>query len=632
VESGYAILHDEPEPLPPEVPPVVAQLVLHCLEKEPARRLQSASDLAFALGVLRSPTGSTGPVLRASRVLPRRAVGFFGAAAVLAALLVFVVGHLPTPAAPLPDVEQVTFRWGTVGGARFLPDGRVAFSAAFENQPEEIFVRPPGSPETHALGLREVRLVGASGSGELGVILRGQFSMYQTRQGTLARVPSVGGTPRELVDNTEYADWSPAGDLATVRVSGGSRTLESPPGKVLFRTTGWISHPRFSRKGDRLAFLHHPVSGSAMGEVVVADLQGQTRTLTRRWPNSMGLAWSPDDSEVWFTNGESKRNVLSAVSLEGTTREIYQSLLELRLEDVGRDGQVLLVNQMERVELVYTGDGGRTQTLLSWTDWNQVASLSSDGKMLFSVVQALPTKGLQPSLAMLRSTDGAPPQLLGEGQALDLSPDGRWALVRSDDHTKLTALPTGAGQPKRIETHGLDVSAARWMPDGKRLLVSGWTPPDSERRLYLVADDGSKPARVSDAALSTRRFLEVSPDSHWAAAADPNMRLVIVSMSDGTPLPVPSTLADARPRGWSPEGHLWVTQGGDRAAAQARLLRFDIRSGKVLEERSIGPTDPSGVTGMVYLVLTPDGRGVAFTHSRTVGYLYIARGLWRAPH
>jgi serine/threonine protein kinase len=34
VESGYAILHNETEPLPAEVPPVVAQVVLHCLEKE----------------------------------------------------------------------------------------------------------------------------------------------------------------------------------------------------------------------------------------------------------------------------------------------------------------------------------------------------------------------------------------------------------------------------------------------------------------------------------------------------------------------------------------------------------------------------------------------------------------------
>ena len=51
VESGYAILHNDPTPLPPELPTQVTQVVLRCLEKEPGRRFQSASDSAFALEV-----------------------------------------------------------------------------------------------------------------------------------------------------------------------------------------------------------------------------------------------------------------------------------------------------------------------------------------------------------------------------------------------------------------------------------------------------------------------------------------------------------------------------------------------------------------------------------------------------
>jgi TolB-like protein/tetratricopeptide (TPR) repeat protein/tRNA A-37 threonylcarbamoyl transferase component Bud32 len=56
VESGYAILHHEPESLPATVPPAVAQVVRRCLEKDPGRRFQSARDLAFHLEALRSPT------------------------------------------------------------------------------------------------------------------------------------------------------------------------------------------------------------------------------------------------------------------------------------------------------------------------------------------------------------------------------------------------------------------------------------------------------------------------------------------------------------------------------------------------------------------------------------------------
>ncbi|HZW90716.1 MAG TPA: protein kinase, partial [Myxococcaceae bacterium] len=60
-ESSYAILHHDPEPLAGTVPPPVAQVVHRCLEKDPARRFQSARDLAFHLEALRGPpTGVTG--------------------------------------------------------------------------------------------------------------------------------------------------------------------------------------------------------------------------------------------------------------------------------------------------------------------------------------------------------------------------------------------------------------------------------------------------------------------------------------------------------------------------------------------------------------------------------------------
>src|SRR5262252_2343390 len=55
VESGYAILHKEPEALPATVPPNVTQVVHRCLEKDPGHRFQSARDLAFHLEVLRAP-------------------------------------------------------------------------------------------------------------------------------------------------------------------------------------------------------------------------------------------------------------------------------------------------------------------------------------------------------------------------------------------------------------------------------------------------------------------------------------------------------------------------------------------------------------------------------------------------
>ena len=60
VDTRYAILHHEPTPLPAEVPRAVAQVAVRCVEKEPERRIQSASDLAVALEVLVGQTESPG--------------------------------------------------------------------------------------------------------------------------------------------------------------------------------------------------------------------------------------------------------------------------------------------------------------------------------------------------------------------------------------------------------------------------------------------------------------------------------------------------------------------------------------------------------------------------------------------
>ena len=88
VESGYAILHHEPQALPATVPPAVAQVVRRCLEKDPGRRFQSARDLAFHLEALRSPTVTvtTAPVSPGPRPRRRRWVAAAALLAVLAIL------------------------------------------------------------------------------------------------------------------------------------------------------------------------------------------------------------------------------------------------------------------------------------------------------------------------------------------------------------------------------------------------------------------------------------------------------------------------------------------------------------------------------------------------------------------
>ena len=62
IETLNAILKEEVPELPETVPAGLRQIITHCLEKEPERRFQTASDVAFALRSFASTTTTALPL------------------------------------------------------------------------------------------------------------------------------------------------------------------------------------------------------------------------------------------------------------------------------------------------------------------------------------------------------------------------------------------------------------------------------------------------------------------------------------------------------------------------------------------------------------------------------------------
>jgi serine/threonine protein kinase len=631
VESGHAILHENPAPLPNEVPSAVAQVVRRCLEKEPTRRFQSASDLAFALELLRSPTGSTGSVLRASRVLPRRAVWFIGAAAaaVLAALLVglAVGGRRPPP--PPPTVERVTLRPTYLGVSRFTPDGRVVFTARDE-QSVELFERNLASASSQRLGLQNMELAAVSPKGELAVLLPPTTRFSGSPVGlwdpsvrrTLARVPAGGGTPRAVAEDVVAADWSPSGELAIVRREAGVHSVEFPLGKSLFKTTapGWIRDLRVSPRGDLLAFIRYP-TGVLSGEVIVLDLQGNTRQLSRRWHRLWGLAWSPQN-EVWFTAGEGgPQNQIQALPVAGPERTIYTGLPGTILRDVAPDGSSLITHGLFWTDIVFLREGTPSQRSLAWNDRSDSPILSADGRLVLFFARG--TRG--ETLALLRETSGAPPQILGDGYGVGLSPDGRWALVLSPDEKTLNIVPTGAGAARSVSLPGgFDVGAARWLGTNRAFFIAR-TSADTDFRLYSIDLNGSGATPLSEPGVHD--YLEVSPDERWAATLDTMERPVLHPLAGGKAVLLTELEPGSAPAGWASKDELWFARVDDANPAVIRLSCFDITRRRIVKQRTVSPIVETGAGPIQGVQVTPDGKSIVFTQTRVVGHLYVLRGL-----
>lgn len=157
--------------------------------------------------------------------------------------------------------SQLTFRQEPTFNARFAPDGKtVVYSAAPSGNTPQIFSLRPDYPGASPRGLDGVHLLSVSSRGELAVLTRARYLRHDLFEGTLARMPLEGGAPREILDGVREADWSPDGtDLAVIRDVKGKDRLEFPAGKVLCETGGYFSNPRFSRRGDRIAFFEHPI-------------------------------------------------------------------------------------------------------------------------------------------------------------------------------------------------------------------------------------------------------------------------------------------------------------------------------------------------------------------------------------
>jgi len=643
VETLNAILNEEPPELlglRTAIPVAVDRLIRRCLEKRPEVRFQSAHDVALALEVASAP-GSGVVAVPTKRWRPWQEWALRGA--LVAAVIAGLAGAFATgrrfERQPAPSYRQLTFRRGIAGTARFASDGQtVVYCAEWEGKRPEVFTTRLDLAEAQALSVVQDAYLDTVHGGEALINLGGRE----------ARIPLVGGTPRDIAENVNDSDWGPTGDIAVIRsqlVPKARSWLEYPIGKTLLESPEErpLREPRVSPRGDRVAFIagqEVAVGGHVAmgGDVVVVDRSGHRTVLSTGWVEVDGLAWSPDSREVWFTAGGLGRSggasvgtlkELHAVSLAGRERLILRMAGDLTLRDIFRDGRVLLSHGRTRGESRGRLAGDEKERDLTYLDGTFAVGISADGRAL--LFQETAQAGGPQNTSYLRRVGDSSPIRLGEGPAVALSPDGGRAVAVSNmfqSGGRLMLLSAGAEPSRELPRGTLDaVGWAWWTPDGQRVIYRA-REKDHAWRDYIQQPPDGQPQPISPEGTQC-----VAPGPGWVSCfrfeedkGGPTPIWELYSLDGDKTRPAPWQGRWEKVISWSPDGRHAFVAGWSQPPF--RVFRVDVATGRREPWLDTSPSDPAGVDRLnIGAALTPDGRYYAYSYLRTLSDLFLVEGL-----
>jgi Tol biopolymer transport system component/aminoglycoside phosphotransferase (APT) family kinase protein len=620
--------------LPASTPRRLRDLLRRCLQKDVRRRLRDIGDARIELDEIsnRTDAGDAEPnpsAMETGRVRWRRRLA---AVAVLGLVIVAtaIVSRRNLPAAPV--FRQLTFRHGTVGGARLAPDGRTAiYRATWAGTEPALFLIRPESLQSGPIGLVNAGIYSVSSRGEMAVALGCRLNWGECL-GTLAQVSMTGGSPRQLVKDVLAADWAPDGQsLAIVAFTGDTYQLQFPIDKALYQAKGWITDPRISPTGDRIAFLDHEQLGDTGGSVSIVDLQGRKTTLSSGWKSLHGLAWPPDGNEVWFSGsrlGKGGTSALYGVTLAGRVRTVFSSPSTLKLNDISRDGlRVLLTRGTRRGGIIGLTAGDKAERDLSWLDYSTLADLSFDGRTLlfYEWGEGVGAK----STIFVRKTDSGDAVPLGEGKPLALSPDARFVVaVQEAAMPQLVLLPTGTGDARRMPRGAIVeyLDWAAWSQDGRRIFFAA-REVTNVRRTFVQDVDGGDPRPVTPDGFVG---MVLSPNDKTIVAVDRYGEYYLCAVdASAPPLPLAGYRDGDVPLQWSDDGHfLFVREAGNLVL---RIDTIDLDTGARRPWKEFKTPDPTVLIDIGsdpgQIRVTPDGKSYAYTYWTFEGELYLAEGL-----
>jgi eukaryotic-like serine/threonine-protein kinase len=602
VETLNAILKEDVPELPASVPIGLRQIIAHCLEKEPARRFQTAADVAFAL---RSFASTTTVALPAQLEAPPRR-----------GRIVLYTGGAMAVAAALAGSAYMGARWFQnpsldLSGVRIEPFAIEAESEAYPAiSPDErsvAYVRGAGVPDLGDIVVRSenapvpavlVRNVVAPSN--LFWSPSGDRLYYLSRKG-LESVAAIGGDARDELIGVNGAHLSPDGHTFAAFAADkdgneqlvvGPRDGLRPYDPLVQRTIRCIpTIIRFSPDGSKILFWKM-CDENAIFVMPAPTADGKGATPRQLFKGKVeghpvGATWYADSRHIVLAShgslwwGDTETEALTRLTT-GTTPTHWP--------DVGRDGTVAFSEEIidyDVVELPFTG--GTPHVLVSSALYDGAAAWSPSGSAFAYVAN----RGAGDEVRVHSIVDASERRLLTARdfpetaeriRALTFSPDGQWLAMSVLSsipafQAGIWIVPASGGTPRLITPKGAQAGRATWSRDGKSMFVFMGTPAPS---LWIVGIGTGEMRRVIAAEEGQFRGIEWSPTGEW-----------VIANRWRRGEPVTSVLIDARTGAlreskqfsappayaWAPDGK--VAYGVVLTDAESELRALDVASGSV---------------------------------------------------
>jgi hypothetical protein len=345
--------------------------------------------------------------------------------------------------------------------------------------------------------------------------------------------------------------------------------------------------------------------------------------LSPDWSDVVGLAWTPNGDEVWFTASASGiSRALLAVNTSGKVRTVLRVPGSLTIHGFARDGRVLLNSDSYRRGTLAHREGEKSDHDLAWFDWTRTVGLSRDGQWVLFDEEG--EGGGHDYTVYIRKTDGSPAVRVGPGGAIALSPDGKWVLAADIKTSQFVLYPSGAGEQKQLTHDNLVHGPGWWTPDQKWIVFIGFEPKQKMRTWIMPADGGTPKAITPEGFVG----FHGTPDGERVLVQDPEGKYFFYPLhGNGAPSPVPTLKADDGVIGLAEDGHTAFVRENARNVWALRVVTVDLTTGKRQLFKEMEPPDRAGVVGLGPVHITPDGKTYVFGFTRRLSDLHVVEGL-----